>query len=142
MKKEQVKNILIIALVAIAVFGLTMYLVTLKEKRRLLGTLDQLQAQVTSLEEKEQKLMAELKREKDRGASLSKEIKDLKAWRSSIVELKKAIRELQREMHRVAFQIKQKTSDYQDRKEYYYSGSQVAERVYYVKQWQIHGNFP
>lgn len=111
MKKEQVKNIVITALIVIAVFGMTMYLVALKEKRQLLGTLDQLQARVASLEEKERNLMAELKKERNRGESLTKELNDLKAWRSSITELKKAIRELQRQMRRTVFQIKEKTTD-------------------------------
>ncbi|MCX5702902.1 MAG: hypothetical protein NT066_00150 [Candidatus Omnitrophica bacterium] len=78
MNKGLLKNILIVLLLTIAIFSVFKYIWLLKEKYDLLVILNQVKAQVATLEEEKQNLLQSLEKEKESRQKLSQENLGLK----------------------------------------------------------------
>jgi chromosome segregation ATPase len=102
MKKELLKNILIVLLVALTSFSIFKYVSSLKERYSLLNTLGQIKEQVATLENEKQNLLQEIGKEKELQQKLTRQnsgLKDyLKASRKRLTRLFSAHRKAQNEI--------------------------------------------
>jgi len=76
--KELFKNVVIMFLAGITIFSVFKYRSSLKEKYALLNTVNEVKGQVTILEKDRQRLLEDLKKEKELNAQLKGELLEIK----------------------------------------------------------------